>query len=217
MIINQKIGNYYQEIVDSYRTGKISLPDFIAEFIDEPLDWGSCQYDTARGMFEMMNLLQKNGYNPFEVLKIDDDHSRRPTVTAANIANVVERFAADVTEHIEDCYPGEMDKEIREERLAAIKAIEKAGLESVTLNSVFESAKNNSWDLWTISLTVCEWLYGKEYEEYLKKSIGKSPGSGPIFNVLAQSQNYVVGAICYCLYVDGLVTDPYNTYYGFDT
>ncbi len=199
-----------QDLVDNYRLGEISLDDFIGKTLIEPQEsetfsWGSCQYDTACDMFEMMDCLQKNGYDPFEVLQIDDFDRQVP-----NIVDVVEKFRTTVSEQIKECYPGE-------EREEMLNKLENVNSDSNTLDAVFESAKNNSWDLWTISLTVCEWSYGKEYEEYLKESIGKSPGVGPMLNVLTQSQNYVVGAICYRLYVDGLVTDPHTTYNGFDT
>ncbi len=204
-----------QKLVDAYQAQEISLVDFIGEILIEPeetdhsFSWGSCQYNTACDMFELMDRLQRNGYDPFEVLKIDDFDRPTPDVT-----DVVEKFTTSVSKHIEECYPEEKYQEIREERLGQL---EKVRLETTTLNSVFESARNNSWDLWTISLTLCEWLYGKEYEDYLNEAIEKSPGVGPVLNVLVQSQNYVVGAVCYRLYVDGLVTDPHTTYNGFDT
>ena len=200
-----------QKLVDSYKAQEISLIEFIGKILIEPhdellsLDWGSCQYDTACDMFQVMDLLQKNGYDPFEVLQIDDLGRPDP-----DIPDVVEKFVTTVSKNIKEDYP---DNEEREERLGQL---EKVRLDA-TIDSVFEAARDNSWDLWTISLTVCEWLYGKEYEDYLNESIGKSPGFGPMFNVLVQSQNYVVGAVCYCLYIDGVVTNPQTVYDRFDT
>jgi hypothetical protein len=200
-----------EERIIKYQSGKISLYDFIYS-CDCGGDWGSCQYDTACQMFSCLDFLQQKGYNPFEVLKINDVN--RPAFTSADIAHVVEEFVSDVTEQIQECYPDEEDKEIREEALEDLKKIKP---DESTIDSVFLAAKHNSWDLWTIALTVCVWLYGEEYEKYLKEAIGKSPGFGPHFNILAQSQNYVVGTICYLLYTDGLITDPHRVYDGFDT
>nr|QBK85435.1 MAG: hypothetical protein LCMAC101_00220 [Marseillevirus LCMAC101] len=196
----------------------VPLSETILEDIDEtepgffPFSWGSCQYDTACDMFQVMDLLQTNGYNPFEVLKIDDFDVLTPSTD--DIIRTVEKFVTAVSKHIEECYP---EEEYREEREEKLDKLEELKLESTTLNSVFKTAQDNSWDLWTISLTICSHVYGEEYEEYLKENTGKSPGFGPMFNILVQSQNYVVGAICYRLYADGLVTNPHTTYKGFDT
>ena len=205
----------FEQTVTKYRSGDLSLTDLINSCEECQGDWGSCQYDTACSMFLLMDLLQKNGYDPFDVINI---HFDLPTPNSADISVVVEKFATDLSKHIEDCYSEEYSEEcrkIREKRLNELEIMKMNGHSS--LDSVFKTTKTNSWDLWTTVLTVGDQVYGEEYTNYLKETIGKSPGFGPKFNVLVQSQNYIVGAICYRLYADDLITDPHTAYDGFDT
>jgi len=149
-------------------------------------NWGSCQYAYAKGMFDLLNLMDE----------CDIPHSRigvrlygceknelNINVCVDEIKGVLESY----TEGYEDDYKVSQCDEINK-----IK----------TLEDVYEYARNSTYDLWTISNIVMGILFPCG-----NISTRKAPGYGPTMNIICQGSNYTTGATCYLLMKYGLIKD----------
>ena len=181
---------------------EMPMTDEIKKWIDETIDddlsgfepdvdWGSCQYDTAKAMYDFYFAARNKGLTMAEVVEAIGGHLTIGDIKP--LAKIKEAFA---------------DERGDEDDAELMKEI--ADAESV--DDLFEIARERAMDLWMAAPMIAECCF----ETFEIGDIPESPGFGPILNVAVQSENYYVGLCCAILKDVGLVTDE-ESFKDFDT
>ena len=205
-------------LVNQYKTGEITVDKFVESASNVSwgnLEWGSCQYDTACAMFKTLELLNEHGYDPTEVIGWGPINSlvKLRVIKKDVLLKIIDDRLENVKEYLED------DPECYTEELELLKN-ERTKVETTNVNDVkdldkaFVLLKESSWDLWSAAAVISSASFCTDFSNL--KSV-KSKGVGPILNVQVQSGNYLTGLQCYMLFYHGYVTDPDESFSGFDT
>jgi hypothetical protein len=81
-----------------------------------------------------------------------------------------------------------------------------------TAEDLFRSLRKSAWDLWLAAPTITNLFF----DNLDIKGLLPSPGKGPLFNIEAQSHNYVVGVMCALLVEHKIIKDE-SAFGNFDT
>jgi len=161
-------------------------------------EWGSCQYGTANDMYRALSLLEKERGRMGALKALGLELKGHLTVMP-----MVEVSKVFIEEEKEAWGTGDPEDEEMLENLP----------ESFnSADEIFIYCRDQAWDLWSAAPAIG----GTFYPELEIVGMEASPGVGPIFNVLAQNENYEVGFWCWWLESTGIVKDP-DCYAGFDT
>lgn len=142
---------------------------------------GSCQYD---GITDVLDPWSKYKLSIPQLAALMGATISMGPKTPQNL--LIEKFKKDQKREL-----SEMAKEYPEDKEDVKKSLGKLN-KVKTLGGAFSYTRDESWDLWGAAAYFVKLAFPK-----LKiKSIPKAPGFGPIFNVLAQSENYETGLYC---------------------
>ena len=166
-------------------------------------DWGSCQYHTAKLIYDLYFEIRKDLSKEetlevldikYNITKIHQFKDIKHTLIYNNI------YKLNILNNQND-YIG---LEYESEYLKGLSSAE-------TVDDWFNVLKKNAYDLWTAAGIAESHLF-----EIDNKDIPESVGFGPIWNQIVQKQNYTTGLICALLVDYELVKDP-TSFADFDT
>lgn len=182
-----------EEMVKDIATA--SIP---ADGVGNVNEWGSCQYDTARQVY-------------MELLKLELCYGKGPVITKLSI-----KVGPVIP------FEGEVLKSFKESHLTDLAVWDSEGEDVSELRTALEDVSNVagafhflrdwSWDLWSAA----PYMAASTFPELNLDNVPDAPGFGPVFNVMAQSDNCRVGTICWLLKCYGFVEDD-EPFQGFDT
>lgn len=167
-----------------------TLRDELSEF-ESDMDWGSCQYDTAKAMYDFYFAMRAKGLSMVEAVK----------AIGGDLRLSGQRPFDKIRDEFSDHRGDEEDDDLTD-------AIAK----TTSVDELFEIAREQAMDLWMAAPMIADCCF----ETFEIGDIPESPGFGPILNVAVQSENYVVGLTCAILKDVGLVTNE-ESFGDFDT
>lgn len=167
-----------------------TLRDELSGF-ESDMDWGSCQYDTAKAMYDFYFAMRAKGLTMVEAVK-----------AIGGSLQLSERLPFD---KIRDEFAEQRGDEEDDDLMAAIVVM-------TSVDDLFAIAREQAMDLWMAAPMIASCCL----ETIEINNIPESPGFGPILNVAVQSENYTIGLYCAILKDIGLVTDE-KSFRDFDT
>lgn len=202
--------------------------------------WGSCQYETAAGMFSVIQTMKEDiplG-EIFEVLDVNLTMGRICSIDDAKF-KLIKQLIENVDRSGDDEDLKKVNYQLKHLKLTMnrisfdeIKASAKTVRETIgkdtfvtyTMDSImgicdaktgdnlFDVLKDSAWDLWTTAETICDVFFdGIEFD-----NTPQSPGFGPPMNVQVQNQNYQTALYCALLYEYKIVQNI-DSFKEFDT
>lgn len=199
-------------------------------------DWGSCQYWGAMRCFDGLESLHAAGKDPLKELGLEVQILRTDDVVEVFDLEQLEEMektdaddlhGQEYRDYLEEkkvdwfCEKNEAEKQecINDEQVRADE--KKKFLADMKVNpnrtvtEAFEIYRDCSWDLWGAAGKL-----GSTFFELPEETEDlKAPGKGPIFNILAQEENYETGLYCWLLwhYIIKRKGSPEEIFGGFDT
>jgi len=167
-----------------------TLRDDLSGF-ESDMDWGSCQYDTAKAMYDFYFAMRAKGLTMVEAVKA--------------IGGDLRLSGQRPFDKIRDEFADQRGDEEDDDLMTAITA-------TTSVDDLFEIAREQAMDLWMAAPMIADCCF----VTIEISDIPASPGFGPILNVAVQSENYTVGLYCAILKDVGLVSDE-ESFSGFDT
>ena len=160
--------------------------------------WGSYQYATALGLYDLIQEMRKEMtlQEAFELLGVDIFFH-----TIFDMKAVLQRFRTFTNAQYDNSNYSDAERAKICKTLKGIKDVEE----------MFIFCRENAWDLWAAAPHIIDCIL-----DGFKITSPRSPGKGPIGNVIAQSQNYTVGIICAWL-VDKRYVSNDTPFMDFDT
>ncbi len=158
----------------------------------EVCDWGSCQYSSAQWYYDTFLQMRKDLSleDTFDALGAKVTFEKCSPLRALQIAK------NEITEELDEFYDQWNDPEDQEDHKELKERTEKA----TSIDELFGVLCDHSWDLWGAAPFLASCCF-----DDLKIEAPDSPGYGPVFNVMAQSENYEVGLCCALLKEFGFV------------
>jgi hypothetical protein len=205
----------------------VNLAQEIEAYEFEVNDWGSCQYAGALATYQAVmrayhNLCRRRGGSAspvtgiVSIINFDLGASvviegRTPEEGLARMKYELETYFEELQQDLEGSFHTETEMVQEEKRVAKVNQGLAAALEN--LLEVFAFLRNSSWDLWGAAPQVA-WQCGIKIE-----SAPKARGIGPVFNILAQSENVLTGLCCAMLVILGFIPEDKadDAFGGFDT
>jgi hypothetical protein len=179
-------------------------------------DWGSCQYRTASETCYQIVSKWDNVMDPIEHLKtfgitftpVGDRVNNETAAIAFRDGELEDMIGPEKSNALPEGHPDKLKycwdaDEIAEyrKRLATVK----------TIRDCFTYTRESSWDLWSAVPVIAGFVFG----DYQMTGHDESPGIGPVFNMIAQSDNGAIGVVCALLTMYDLADD--ESFDGFDT
>jgi len=157
--------------------------------------WGSAQYSGAVFFYDLFFEIRNDlsFEDTLEVLNCKVSFS-----TVVEQKNAIEGLKA----HIVEDFQGILEED---------KALHTSLEASETIPDIFAVLRMMSFDLWSAAPFVADYCF-----EDLDREAPIAPGIGPIYNKLAQSENFETGLCCAILKEFGFVKDD-ECFSGFDT
>jgi len=177
-----------------------------------PNDWGSCQYYTAKLIYDLYFRIKED-------LKVEfgDISNFELRVYLMSLFNIKYDASIEIPSFLEvkkkasQFFKDAVDPESTYD-VNQIDHILKTVNGIKTVDELFVICRNLSYDLWYAVPTIFSWvLTGITFD-----AVKKSPGTGPVMNIEAQSFNYKVGLMCAILRDCNLVSSE-ECFTNFDT
>ncbi len=165
-------------------------------------DWGSCQYSSAKWLYDLY-------------FKLREESSFEEVLESLNIRvssiSVNSRLDFDAIKHdFVDYFDEEWDDlapDWQEDVADDYREMKKA----TKVEDLFEFLRNMAWDLWGAAPRIASCAFPG-----LDIKVEESPGYGPVFNILTQSENFEVAVCCILLKEFGYVENE-DCFSGFCT
>jgi len=177
-----------------------------------PNDWGSCQYYTAKLIYDLYFRIKDD--LKVEFGDISNFELRVYLMSLFNIkydASIEIPSFLEVKEKVKDFFKTVESTETVVDT-GRIEYLCDTINKITTFDEIFALFRNLAYDLWSAIPLIFNWtLVGINFD-----NVQKSPGTGPIMNVEAQSVNYKVGLMCAILKDCDLVSSD-ECFTNFDT
>ncbi len=162
-------------------------------------DWGSCQYSSAKWLYDLyFELREKSSFEEaLKELNIKVSFSGR-----ADFDEIKHDFVADFDEEWRD-----LDKDWQEDVKEDFEQMRKA----TKVEDFFIFLRDYCYDLWGAAPLIASYAF-----QDLDITVEDSPGYGPVFNVMAQNENFDVAVCCILLKEFGYIEDE-DCFSGFAT
>jgi hypothetical protein len=187
----------------------LSSPESLTDKIDAIVGrgfrvcrWGSCQYGSAQDMYDLLEHLREGGMSIPEICATFG----MPSESGPQAS--LEESKRKLANHL---IRDDLDEENEEESVwmqERCDALENAS----NVADLFRLCNNNAWDLWTATPKIFEAVW----PEHPRLDTPTAPGHGPKLNQLVQSDNYLIGTMCWLLRARAVVSDD-ECFEGFDT
>ncbi len=163
--------------------------------IDGNMEWGSCQYDSAKATYDWaLGLIRMIGLDKFEeVMKITHSPAYTKEEFTAKLHNYIKEVEA---EYIEDGFYEDCD----------LKPYVFA--EPYTIDQYFDFTRNVAWDLWS--------AFRFPFDDYkIGYSINTTNPSPLLLNAMTSGENFETGLACaYLTFLYGVSEECFK---GYDT
>jgi len=159
--------------------------------------WGSRQYQTAHGFYMLFNDIRRelSLKDTLNVLGIQFNFEKHVDFKVAKqtiIDNIEEEIRDISREYNQDDY-------IHDWKQQQLYNIKKANC----ADDLFYAYRDSASDLWTTAPIILNAFF----HGFDLKNIHKSPGKGPIMNIIVQEENYTTGLYCALLVDHGHIID----------
>ena len=183
---------------------------------------GSCQYETIGQVFySRINLKHLPWEDWQEVFGVTATWTYVVVNARSTVMELIEEQIEEQQEYYDDHMNGLMDGSTSQKDVdyhkkgldeAKAQKVKYEAMDEIRLQEGFQIAMDLAWDLWSALPS----LLGQVKDLEIEMGV-KSPTFGPVFNMMAQSENYELGVMAVVLLETGLITEDEAGAWGFDT